>query len=193
MKPEDDARPVSCVTQLNISKVTSMQRPSFADVECSVAQSLEVIGEWWSLMVVREIFFGRHRFEEMHEDLGIARNTLTNRLNRLVDEGVLERRTYSESGRRAEYHLTQAGRDLHHVIIALLEWGNRWRPLAGGPATVLIHSCGHETTPVLACEHCHEEIRTQDLRMAPGPSHVDDENHPLVRSAAQRALAATTK
>ena len=77
-----------------------MQRPSFTDIECSVAQSLEVVGEWWSLMIVREVFFGRHRFEEMSDDLGIARNTLTNRLNRLVEEQVLERRAYSASGQR---------------------------------------------------------------------------------------------
>ena len=101
-------------------------------------------------MIVREVFFGRHRFEEMHQDLGIARNTLTNRLSRLVDEGVLERRSYGESGLRTEYHLTKAGLDLHHVLIALIEWGTKWRPFPGGPTTLMIHSCGHATNPVLS-------------------------------------------
>ena len=163
-----------------------MQRPSFTDIECSVAQSLEVVGEWWSLMIIREVFFGRHRFEEMSDDLGIARNTLTNRLNRLVDEQVLERRVYSASG-RAEYHLTPSGRDLFHVLVALLEWGNRWRPLPGGPATVMIHACGEETTPALVCDRCGAPVTPEELRLRPGPTHVDDPHHPLVRARQARA------
>jgi DNA-binding HxlR family transcriptional regulator len=162
-----------------------MQRPSFTEIDCPVAQSLEVVGEWWSLMVVREVFFGRRRFEEMHEDLGIARNTLTSRLHRLVDEGVLERRSYS--GQRGEYFLTKAGLDLYHVLVALTEWGNKWRPRPGGPATVMTHSCGHETTPVLVCDHCGERLGPTSLRMAPGPTA--DDHHPLARAAAARARA----
>ncbi len=160
-----------------------MQRPSFEGIECSIAQTLEVVGEWWSLMIVREVFFGRHRFEEMHEDLGIARNTLTNRLNRLVEEGVLERRAYTETGRRAEYHLSKAGLDLYHVLIALIEWGSKWRPLPGGPTTLMVHSCGHATNPVLVCEQCGERVSPANLHMEPGPTHVDDDQHPLVRAA----------
>ena len=163
-----------------------MQRPSFADIECGVAQSLEVVGEWWSLMVVREVFYGRRRFEEMHEDLGIARNTLTNRLNRLVDEGVLERRCYSESSGRTEYHLTKAGRDLQPVLIALMDWGRTWRPLPGGPATVMIHSCGEETNPILVCEHCGENVTPFNVHVEPSATHRDDAGHPLVRAAAER-------
>jgi DNA-binding HxlR family transcriptional regulator len=166
-----------------------MQRPTFAEFDCPIAQSLEVVGEWWSLMVVREIFFGRRRFEEIHDDLGIARNTLTNRLNRLVDEGVLERRSYSETGRRAEYHLTEAGRDLYQVLIALVEWGKKWRPIEGGPSTVLVHSCGNETDPVLVCDQCHQPVTPANLRMEPSASHADDPDHPLVRAAAARQRA----
>jgi DNA-binding HxlR family transcriptional regulator len=166
-----------------------MQRPSFSDIECSMAQALEVIGEWWSLMVVREVFFGRHRFEEMHADLGIARNTLTNRLNRLVDEGVLERRRYSDSPNRTEYHLTKAGIDLHQVMIALMEWGAKWRPLRGGATTAMVHSCGKVTEPVLTCEHCGKRVVPGDLHLQPGPSHLDDPTHPLVRA---RNRAVTT-
>lgn len=163
-----------------------MQRPSFVDFDCSIAQTLEVVGEWWSLMVVRELFFGRHRFEEMAEDLGIARNTLTNRLNRLVEEGVVERRAYTESGRRAEYHLTEAGRDLYGVFLTLMEWGDRWRPTPNGPATVVTHSCGRRTTPELVCDHCHEPVTDRDLRLQPGPGHEQDDRHPLVRASARR-------
>jgi DNA-binding HxlR family transcriptional regulator len=164
-----------------------MQRPSFSGIECSVAQSLEVVGEWWSLMIVREVFFGRHRFEEMSDDLGIARNTLTNRLNRLVEEQVLERRAYSASGQRAEYHLTPRGRELFQVLVALLEWGNKWRPLPGGPPTVMVHACGEETTPVLVCDRCHAEVAPENLRLRPGRTHVDDPQHPLVRARDARA------
>lgn len=159
-----------------------MQRPTLADFDCSVAQTLEVVGEWWSLMIVREVFFGRRRFEEMHDDLGIARNTLTNRLNRLVDEGVLERRAYTDAGNRAEYHLTKSGRDLYHVLLALIEWGNTWRPLPGGPSTVIVHSCGKPCVPRLVCDKCGERLAPRDLRLEPAPSHADDENHPLVRA-----------
>ena len=163
-----------------------MQRPSFADIECGVAQTLEVVGEWWSLMVVREVFYGRRRFEEMHEDLGIARNTLTNRLNRLVDEGVLERRFYSESSGRTEYHLTKAGRDLQPVLIALMQWGRTWRPLAGGPPTVMMHECGEETDPVLVCDRCGEPVTPFNVHLEPSESHRHDPRHPLVRAAAVR-------
>lgn len=163
-----------------------MQRPSFADMDCSIAQTLEVVGEWWSLMVVREVFFGRRRFEEMHADLGIARNTLTNRLTRLVEEGILERRSYSESGRRAEYHLTPAGRDLYRVFVAMMEWGDRWRPRPDGPSTVMVHACGQQTTPTLVCDHCGEPVTTETLRMRPSPSRADDETHPLVRARAEK-------
>jgi len=104
-----------------------------------------------------------------------------------VDEGVLERHATTESGKRARYFLTPAGRDLSHVLIALIEWGNRWRPLPNGPATVLVHECGKRTKPVLVCDRCGEPVTPDTIRMEPAPSRRHDETHPLVRAAAARS------
>lgn len=92
---------------------------------CGVAKSLEIIGERWTLLIVRDAFFGLRRFEEFQASLGIARNVLTDRLNRLVDEGVFERVRYSERPERFEYRLTAKGRELHVALAALREWGDR--------------------------------------------------------------------
>lgn len=157
-----------------------MQRPSFTDIECSVAQSLEVVGEWWSLMIVREVFFGRHRFEEMSDDLGIARNTLTNRLNRLVEEQVLERRAYSASGQRAAYHLTPRGRELYQVLVAPPRVGQQVAPASGRPA----HGHGPR---VRRGDHAGAGVRPVPRRGHPG------EPAPPTRTVPRRRPAAPSR
>ena len=101
---------------------------------CSIARSLELVGERWTLLVVREIFHGRRKFSEMQRSLGVARNVLTARLQRMVDEGIVERRPYSERPERYEYFLTEKGLDLWPVMIALMHWGDQLRAAARGPA-----------------------------------------------------------
>ena len=103
---------------------------------CSIAKSLEVIGERWSLLIVRDVFNGNRRFGEIQASLGVARNVLSARLQRLVDEDILERRQYQESPARYEYFLTEKGLDLWPTLIALLNWGDRYSPTPGGPPKI---------------------------------------------------------
>src|SRR5947208_17147380 len=120
-----------------------MQRRSFQDMGCPVAQCLEVVGEWWSLLIVRDAFLGVRRFDDVQARLGISRNILNQRLTRLVDNGVLERVPYQEHPPRSEYRLTDKGRDLWHVVPALRQWRVRWAA-SGGPRVQTRHaSCGH--------------------------------------------------
>ena len=115
---------------------------SFEELNCSVAQTLEVVGDWWSLLVVREVFFGVTRFDDMQRRLGIARNTLADRLDWLTNHGVLSRLPYGESGHRHEYRLTDKGFDLQPVLIALLGWGDKWGATAENPPVQLCDQNG---------------------------------------------------
>jgi DNA-binding HxlR family transcriptional regulator len=140
-------------------------------MDCSIAQSLEIVGEWWSLLIIRDTFLGIRRFEDFQRHLGIARNVLTDRLQRLVDEGVLERRAYQGNPERFEYRLTAKGFDLYPVIVALMRWGDKWASGDDGPPVVLTHkACGHEGVPVLTCAACGEETTARDMsyRVEPG-------------------------
>jgi DNA-binding HxlR family transcriptional regulator len=110
-----------------------MRRASFEDLNCSVAQTLEVVGDWWSLLILRDIFWGVTRFDDIQRRLGIARNTLTDRLNWLSDHAVVTRVPYGDSGNRCEYRLTEKGRDLQPVLLAMVAWGNKWGAFAKRP------------------------------------------------------------
>ncbi|MEE4298690.1 MAG: helix-turn-helix domain-containing protein [Pseudomonadales bacterium] len=105
-----------------------MKLKSYSDMDCSLAQTLEIVGERWTLLILRDAFFGIRRFEQFQKRLGIARNILSARLATLVAAGILERRSLTEGGRRAEYHLTEKGRDLQPALLALTQWGDRWYP-----------------------------------------------------------------
>src|SRR6202045_318512 len=120
-----------------------MQRVSFQDMHCSVAQCLEVVGEWWSLLVMRDAFMGVTRFEDFHQRLGISRNVLNQRLSRLVEAGVPQRGSHSEHPPRYDYRLTDKGRDLWPVVTAMRQWGDRWAAPDGPPLQVIHKSCGH--------------------------------------------------
>jgi DNA-binding HxlR family transcriptional regulator len=145
-----------------------MKRTSFAAMPCSVARTLEVVGEWWSLMVLRDAFKGVRRFDDFQRSLGIARNILADRLQTLVDQGVLERRLYQERPERYEYRLTDKGRDLYPIIVGLMHWGDRWAADEMGPPVVLTHNaCGHDGLPELTCPHCHEPVHARAMRWRP--------------------------
>jgi DNA-binding HxlR family transcriptional regulator len=147
-----------------------MKRTSFAGMTCSIARTLEVIGEWWTLLILRDAFRGVRRFDDFQRDLGIARNILSDRLNTLVEHGILTRLQYQEHPARYEYGLTEKGRDLYPVIIGLLRWGDRWTAGAEGPPLVLEHqSCGQQVMPILVCPACREEVTAQTLHPRPGP------------------------
>jgi len=142
-----------------------MRRTSFADMPCSVARTLEVIGEWWTMLVIREAFNGVRRFDDFQGKLGIARNVLAARLQGLVDNEVLERRQYQDRPPRYEYRLTQKGRDLYPVLISMLNWGDRWMSGEAGPPLKLTHDCGHQPDPKLICGHCSEQLEPRQMKL----------------------------
>lgn len=133
---------------------TSARRREARPRECNVARSLEVVGERWTLLVVREILLGANRFDQIARNTGAARNILANRLEALADAGVIVRRRYSDRPPRHEYVPTEAGRALQPVLLTLMDWGDRHLP-AGQPApTVLRHACGERLVPSLVCGCC---------------------------------------
>jgi DNA-binding HxlR family transcriptional regulator len=137
---------------------------------CSIARSLELVGERWSLLVVREIFHGRRKFSEMQRSLGVARNVLTARLQRMVDEGILERRPYSEKPERYEYFLTEKGLDLWPVMIALMHWGDKYEPRPEGPPSIVIHKeCGGEIDDRRICTKCGKHLSVREAKAIDGP------------------------
>jgi DNA-binding HxlR family transcriptional regulator len=156
-----------------------MERKSFSDMHCSVAQCLEVVGEWWSLLIMRDVFFGVTRFDEFQERLGISRNILDQRLNRLVEAGVLVKMPYSEHPPRFDYRLTDKGRDLWPVLTAMRQWGDEYAAPDGPPMLVIHKGCGQVSDAILTCSACGEAIGPRDVRAAPGPGAVE----PLVGMA----------
>jgi DNA-binding HxlR family transcriptional regulator len=126
-----------------------MKLKSFQDMDCSLAQALEIVGERWTLLILRDAFFGIQRFDDFQGRLGIARNILSMRLARLVEQGILERRPLSTGGRRAEYHLTAKGKALHPVLVALTQWGDRWYPgVCGSRIEFVERDTGEPVLPV---------------------------------------------
>lgn len=147
-----------------------MKKASFAGMHCSVAQSLEVIGEWWTLLILRDAFLGVTRFDDFAKRLGIARNVLTARLDTLVDNDVLTRVPYDEARGRYDYRLTDKGRALLPVMTAIRQWGDEWI-LGGKKAPIVVEhtTCGHLSRGVFTCDHCGEELTTRTLKARPGP------------------------
>ena len=150
-----------------------MHRTSFEDVNCSVAQCLEVVGEWWSLLIVRDAFLGCTRFDQFQERLGISRNILHQRLARLVEAGILEKVAYSEHPPRYDYRLTAKGRDLWPVLTTMRQWGDKHAAPNGPPLQVVHKDCGHVSEALLTCSVCGEQIGVRDVRAVSGPGDVD--------------------
>ena len=147
-----------------------MRKTSFADMNCSIAQTLEIIGEWWTLLILRDSFLGVRRFDEFVERLGIARNVLTTRLDTLVSAGILERRAYDDGRRRFDYVLTEKGRSLWPVLTTIREWGDEWVLGAGNEPVLLEHrACGQLTHTRLVCECCGEPLDARSVRAVAGP------------------------
>jgi DNA-binding HxlR family transcriptional regulator len=152
-----------------------MRVTSLEDWNCSIARTLDVVGEWWTLLILRDAFRGTYRFDDFQSSLGLARSVLTARLQKLTEHGVLERRAYSARPPRYEYHLTEKGRDLFPVIAALLRWGDDWAPNPEGPPRIFVHdSCGQVIQPMLSCPHCHGEVSAANCHSEPGPGASQD-------------------
>jgi DNA-binding HxlR family transcriptional regulator len=145
---------------------------TYAGENCSVAKTLELIGERWTMLVLREAFFGRRRFDEFAERLAIARNVLAARLARLVEEGVLEKRRYQERPERFEYRLTEKGLDLWPVLTSLLQFGDRYYAPDGPPLVLRHRDCGGLLTDRRTCADCGAELRATDVRAEAGPGRT---------------------
>jgi DNA-binding HxlR family transcriptional regulator len=132
---------------------------------CSISRALGVVGERWTLLILREIFQGSSRFDELRGALGISRNVLSGRLDALVNDGVLEKVLYQDRPVRYAYRLTAKGRDLYPVLLSLLRWGDRWLSEGDRPPLTLIHrGCGKAITPETTCDHCGEPLHPQNTR-----------------------------
>ncbi|QUH03459.1 helix-turn-helix transcriptional regulator [Saccharopolyspora erythraea] len=148
-----------------------MKRTSFARWPCSIARTMDLLGDWWTPLVLREAFYGVRRFDDFQQELGIARNTLSERLRRLVEEGLLEKQQYDTAPARYEYVLTEKGRDFFGVLAAMSRWGDRWLSGEKGPPVTLHHDrCGHDSHAEVVCAVCGEPLRAEETskRMGPG-------------------------
>jgi DNA-binding HxlR family transcriptional regulator len=154
---------------MQLSIVIAMQKTSFGDMNCSVAQCLEVVGEWWSLLILRDAFLGVRRFDDFQARLGISRNILAQRLDRLVENGVLKRVPYEDHPPRSEYRLTSKGRDLWHVLAAMRQWGDRWAAPSGPPLKIRHTGCGQVVEVVPVCSHCGERLELRSITAVAGP------------------------
>jgi len=147
-----------------------MLRHDYPGQVCSIAKALEVVGERWTLLIVRDVMNGHRRFGELQSSLGVASNVLAARLQRLVEEDILEQRPYQDSPERHEYFLTEKGLDLWPALVALLAWGDRHSPGPGGPPTLIVHKeCGGEVSDRGICERCGKLLGARDARALPGP------------------------
>ena len=147
-----------------------MERTSFAEMRCSLARSLELIGDWWSPLIIRDLFLDVRRFDDLVEDLGVSRNLLTRRLKVLIEAGVVERQSYQVRPERWEYRLSAKGRDLVPALLALTEWGDRWvGPKEGRPVLFVHTSCGHQFHPTVACSVCGRPLKADTVTAKGGP------------------------
>jgi DNA-binding HxlR family transcriptional regulator len=147
-----------------------MEHTRLAEWHCSVARALDVVGEWWTLLILRDALRGTTRFDDFHESLGMARSVLTARLKHLTDAGVLDKLQYREHPPRHEYRLTEKGKALFTVVAALQQWGDEWTAGPAGPPALLVHeSCGHVIQPRFVCPDCRGEVTQASTRTIPGP------------------------
>ena len=137
-----------------------------------MARSLDMIGEWWTLLIIRDLFYGINTFDSLCRDLGIARNILANRLKKLVDRGLIEKRTEEKGSRRQAYRLTPKGKDLFPIIMALVAWGDRWEAPDGPPILFKHQTDGHPARPLVICAECGEPLKAKDIHPQAGPGAV---------------------
>jgi DNA-binding HxlR family transcriptional regulator len=142
---------------------------TYDDQNCSIARSLELIGERWTILIIRDLFLGLRRFDDFQRSLGVSRGILSDRLDRLVESGILERRLYQERPERYEYRLTDKGRDLWPITVGLLKWGDRYYAENGPPRVILHRGCGGEVTERLRCAKCGADLTARDVEARPGP------------------------
>lgn len=146
-----------------------MKRTSYAEMPCPIGQALERVGEWWSLLILRECFRGTRRFGDFERRLGIAKNVLSTRLKHLVEAGVLERRASAEDARDIEYRLTPAGKDLLPVLVALAQWGDRWVYQGRSPVRFVNRHTGAGIETLAVRDTEGQVLAARDLALLPHP------------------------
>src|SRR6476660_9376453 len=146
-----------------------MYRANLADLPCSLARTLQIVGERRTLLVLRDVCFGWNRFDEIHEHLGIARNILKARLDTLVEQGMVERRRYQQRPDRYEYLPTDKATDFVPVLLAVVAWGDRGTAFDGPPLIFSHRSCGHDTEATVVCSACSEPLTRAEVDFRPGP------------------------
>ena len=154
---------------MQLSSLRTVQRKSFESMNCSVAQCLEVVGEWWSMLIIRDAFLGVRRFDDFQSRLGISRNILNVRLTTLVEADVLERVAYQQRPPRYEYRLTDKGRDLWPVLTTMREWGDKWAAPNGAPLEILHDACGEVMHLNHTCSTCGQAADRRSIHLRPGP------------------------
>jgi DNA-binding HxlR family transcriptional regulator len=147
----------------------------YADMQCSLARSLNLVGDRWSPLILRDLSYGPQRFEDLADDLGVARNLLTSRLTRLVEADVVTRTLYQEHPPRYHYELSDAGRELAPVLMALTAWGDKWATPESGPPIAYRHDtskCKKAFTPTVSCSECGEEVILDVVEIVRGPGKL---------------------
>jgi DNA-binding HxlR family transcriptional regulator len=156
-----------------------MPRTDFGAMTCSIARTLDIAGEPWSPLILRDVFTGITRFDDLQRNLGVSRKVLTQRLKHLVDQGMLKRRAYSTQPSRYDYLLTAKGSELCDVLLAITAWGDRWTAGAAGPPALLRHrTCGELTHAEVRCANCGELLHAREVDTQPGPGAATPPQHP---------------
>lgn len=141
----------------------------YADINCSIARALEIVGDRWTIMILRDALVGHTRFDQFLTSLGVARNVLAERLSRLTDEGILQRVPYQQRPVRHEYRVTDKGRALWPALIALLEWGDRYHAPDGPPRRITHAGCGSSIELRMFCPTCQTTVNPDAIDTQPGP------------------------
>jgi DNA-binding HxlR family transcriptional regulator len=162
----------------------------FENQNCSIAASSAIFAERWSLLIMREVLLGRRHFQEIKRNTGVASNILSDRLQTLVDHGLLVRKTRETEGggETTVYAPTRKGVDVQPIIIAIMQWGDKYAAPHGAPRVVMHSACGHEANPALVCSHCGERILPSETYTLPGPG-ADERQFKLGRLPAERSVA----
>jgi DNA-binding HxlR family transcriptional regulator len=147
-----------------------MRKENFRHLECSLARSLDVIGEWWSLLIIRDLFYGMNTFDMLCQDLGIARNILADRLKKLTDRGIIQKQHDATKSRKQSYRLTGKGTDLFPIIMALAAWGDKWESPNGPPIIFKHKPDGHAAKPGIICTCCGEPLKPKDIQPEKSPN-----------------------
>lgn len=164
-----------------------MRRTSFSEMSCPIARSLDWIGEWWTLLIIREAFWGARHFGEFQNHLGIAPNVLTQRLARLVEGGILKIVSESQSGRALEYKLTPKGTELAPILVALAQWGEKHVPQPNGPVTRIVErSTGQELAPITLLSASGQALMPHEITVIEGPGASDEDKARLAKLRANR-------